>query len=93
MQRGGRRRQTQNFVLAFGQNPGGTTARLGVTVSAKVGNAVVRNHVKRRVREAFRALRSRIPITTEIVVIARPGAAPLSQRAITTELAGVFVVA
>lgn len=30
------------------------TARLGVTASRKVGNAVVRNRVKRRLREVFR---------------------------------------
>lgn len=92
MQRGGRRRQTQNFVVAFAENPRGTTARLGVTVSAKVGNAVVRNHVKRRVRETFRTLRSRLPITTDVVVIARPSAAPLTQLEITRELTGALGV-
>jgi ribonuclease P protein component len=40
--------------LPEGADPG--CARFGLTVSRKVGNAVVRNRVKRRLREALRAL-------------------------------------
>lgn len=51
-------------------------ARLGVTVSSRVGNAVVRNQVKRWVREAFRAAATGLP-PLDLVFIARsqaPGA-------------------
>ncbi len=48
-------------------------ARLGVTVSSRVGNAVVRNREKRWVREAFRAASSRLP-PADYVVIARSAA-------------------
>jgi ribonuclease P protein component len=51
--------------------------RLGLTVSRKVGNAVARNHVKRRVREWFRSTRDELPADVEVVVIAKPGAAEL----------------
>jgi len=51
--------------------------RLGVTVSRKVGNAVVRNRVKRRVREWFRTHGDRLPADVDIVVIARRDAAEL----------------
>ena len=44
--------------------------RLGVTVSSRVGNAVVRNRVKRWVREAFRAAVEALP-AVDLVVIAR----------------------
>jgi ribonuclease P protein component len=44
--------------------------RLGVTVSSRVGNAVVRNQVKRWVREAFRAAAACLP-PVDLVVIAR----------------------
>jgi len=53
-------------------------ARLGVTVSRKVGNAVVRNRVKRRIREWFRSFRCRIGSSVDLVVIARDAAARLS---------------
>jgi ribonuclease P protein component len=47
--------------------------RLGVTVSTRVGNAVVRNRVKRWTREAFRACAAGLP-ALDLVVIARPAA-------------------
>lgn len=47
--------------------------RLGLIVSKKVGGAVVRNRVKRWVREAFRQSAACPPV--DLVVIARPGAA------------------
>ncbi len=60
--------------------------RLGLTVSRKVGNAVARNHVKRRVREWFRTHRSRLAPGTDVVVIGRRGAAELSGREIAERL-------
>lgn len=48
-------------------------ARLGITVSSKVANAVVRNRIKRWVREAFRAVAAQLP-AVDLVVIARSGA-------------------
>jgi ribonuclease P protein component len=45
-------------------------ARLGITVSSKVADAVGRNQVKRWVREAFRARAAALP-RVDVVVIAR----------------------
>lgn len=36
-------------------------ARLGLSVPKKVGNAVVRNRIKRRCREAFRIIQNELP--------------------------------
>ena len=48
--------------------------RLGLSVSRKVGNAVTRNLVRRRLREVFRACTSEIPGDLDLVVSAKPAA-------------------
>ncbi len=52
-------------------------ARLGLSVSRRVGNAVVRNRVKRRLREIFRCRRTALA-GLDLVVSARPAAASVS---------------
>ncbi len=47
--------------------------RLGIAVTKKVGGAVVRNRVKRQLREAWRALADDVPAAHDYVLIARPG--------------------
>lgn len=74
------------FYLA----PGATaTARLGITVSKKVGHAVQRNHIKRRVREAFRQHPDLFPRPVDVVVIAKRDVEDFSYRAIEAELVDV----
>jgi ribonuclease P protein component len=60
--------------------------RLGLTVSRKVGGAVVRNRVKRRVREWFRERRGSLGSGLDWVVIARAPAADLAREAAEDEL-------
>jgi ribonuclease P protein component len=62
------------------------TSRLGITVSARVGNAVVRNRVKRVVREIFRRRRRELTSVNDIVVIAKSGADNLTYAQAATEL-------
>lgn len=45
--------------------------RIGVTVSKKLGKAVVRNRVRRRLREVYRLSESRFLPGWDIVVVAR----------------------
>ena len=51
-----------------------TTVRLGFTATRKVGNAVIRNRAKRRLREAARALAPQLAVPgSDYVFIARMG--------------------
>lgn len=88
LQRAGVRFQSPHFVVYAGNlDDEPARARLGVTVSRRVGIAVARNRVKRRVREIFRrVIRDNLPAGTSIVVIARAGAATLASPAIDNEL-------
>ena len=45
--------------------------RLGIIVTRKIGNAVVRNRAKRIFREIFRLNQKDIPQNTDIVIIVR----------------------
>ena len=46
----------------------GSTTRLGITIPKKTGNAVVRNHWKRLIRESFRTQVAKLPPGVDIIV-------------------------
>ncbi len=54
-------------------------ARLGLAVSRKVGGAVVRNRLKRRLRAAWDALPQSPPSGCDYVLAARPGLAEAAE--------------
>jgi ribonuclease P protein component len=55
-------------------------ARLGLSVGRKVGKAVVRNKVKRAVRQAFWELGERLQPGHDYVIVARAGVEGLLER-------------
>jgi ribonuclease P protein component len=67
-------RHLQVFVLPAGGSAART--RLGISVPKRVGDSVVRNRVRRRLREIFRRTRaSTFSTPVSLVVNARPSAA------------------
>ncbi len=62
------------LVLAQKRPDPGLPGRLGITVTKKVGNAVVRNRIRRLVREWLR-LHDWVPTGWDIVVVAKDSAA------------------
>ena len=49
-------------------------SRIGISVGKRIGNAVRRHYVKRRIREAFRKNKADLPRGLDIVCVARPPA-------------------
>ena len=76
--RGGARVATPAFVIetkARQQGDHGATRgpRIGITITRKLGGAVVRNRIRRRLQEIFRAIVSRGLLRgQDYVVVARP---------------------
>lgn len=85
MQHRGTRVHCRHFVILVHPSPL-THPRIGVTVSKKVGNAVVRNRVRRRVREVFRQNKSWFPAGQDIVIIAKKRAAEATYDEILKDL-------
>lgn len=48
--------------------------RLGISVSKKVGNSIVRHRLTRLIREAYRLNEERVMSGYDLITIARPGA-------------------
>lgn len=81
--------QANHFLLRWIASTTGE-ARLGLAVSRKVSKrAVVRNRIKRITRETFRLERDALP-AMDVLVIARPSAATVSNQDLHADLAGAW---
>lgn len=71
-----------------------STIGVGITVTRKIGGAVVRNRARRRLREALRiTLPGPAKPGTDYVVVARPAALNCPFAQLQAELAGAFAQA
>ncbi len=89
----GRKAAMPGLVLQAWARDDEAPARLGFTVTKKVGNAVVRNRTRRRLREAARlllreqALRGEVPRGVDLVLIGREGTRDRDFRALIDDFA------
>lgn len=80
-----RRRRSLRFVTVARPNGFGRT-RWGISVKARLGNAVVRNRIRRRIREILRCAQLHVPAGWDVVVqprradVARADFAALSRE-------------
>ena len=73
--------------LAFAAFENGTdNNRLGVSVSKKVGNSVIRHRIKRLIKESYRLHEKMFNSGLDIVVLARQGAKGIKYRDIESAL-------
>ena len=87
----GSRVDRRGFVLLWRPDPQGR--RAGFAVSRKVGGAVQRNHVRRRLREAYRRKSAAFPDGVMLVFVGRTaaGAAPFTELLADMGQAGMLV--
>ena len=63
--------QANSYLVLYARKNRTGTNRVGITVSKKLGHAVVRNRVRRRLREVYRLNESSFQPGWDIVVVAR----------------------
>src|SRR5436305_15307625 len=83
--RAGKRRSSSNFTVFLRANQM-ECSRYGFSIKKALGGAVVRNRIRRRVREIVRCHRQEIPAGWDIVIHPKSGAAKAEFAALTAEL-------
>ena len=83
--RNGRRRSSRQFTVFFAPNQAGES-RFGMSVGRALGGAVVRNRIRRRIREILRLSRKEIPSGWDIIVHPRASTATAAFTAVRDEL-------
>lgn len=87
--RAGARRSSGQFVVFFRAN-GGERSRFGSSVKKAVGGAVVRNRIRRRIREILRRNSREIPSGWDVVIHPRRSVAQSAFVPLEAELLGLL---
>ncbi len=83
--RNGKSYANKYFIMYIKENGLGKN-RIGISVSKKVGNSVVRHRITRLVRESYRLHESIFNSGLDIVIIARPSAATVGYHEVESAL-------
>ena len=83
--RDGKRRSSGQFIVFYRAN-GLEHSRFGISVKKALGGAVVRNRIRRRIREILRLNNSEIPSGWDIVIHPRSSVAGAPFAPLTAEL-------
>lgn len=81
------------FVIYQLNKPNQKHFRVGLSVGKKIGNAVVRNQVKRYVRQSLTELKPQLQQDVDFLVIARKGVGKLSMAEVKSNLIHVLKLA
>ena len=84
------KRWTSGPFVCYVVRQAGQGRKLGCAVSRKVGRAVVRNRIKRYIREVYRRHRSRLIDDIHLVVIARPASAEVNYHECAAAMQRIF---
>jgi len=83
--RAGKRRSNAHFTVFYRAN-GQPNSRFGFSIKKTLGGAVVRNRIRRRVREMIRLHRQELPTGWDIVIHPKSSVARGAFLALTSEL-------
>ncbi|HYL86083.1 MAG TPA: ribonuclease P protein component [Candidatus Angelobacter sp.] len=83
--RAGKRRSSSHFTAFFRANEL-PQSRFGFSIKKELGGAVVRNRIRRRLREIVRCHRTEIPAGWDIVIHPKSAAREAAFAALTAEL-------
>lgn len=83
----------RQFVIYMIEKPEQVHFRVGISVGKKIGNAVARNWVKRRIRQSLTELKPQLKQDCDFIVIARPGVAWMEMAEVKDHLIHVLRLA
>jgi ribonuclease P protein component len=89
LQRDGTTRSHPLLVARF-RRTGLESARFGLATGRRLGNAVTRNRVRRRLREALRAMAPSFQPGWDVLIIARPAVVEADHEALVAALRRVL---
>ena len=81
-----RRRWSSPFFTMYVKNNQLDRTRLGISISKKVGKSVVRNKIKRRIKEIFRKSLAEIKKGYDVVITVKPQAADADFKTMESEI-------